>query len=71
MVDAIVIGVSTGVDLLHGQLPELDVRPDLSQECGESFVIERQSRGQAGRGERRCVCAVTDIAAGAATMRER
>lgn len=39
MVDTIVIGVSTGVNLLDGQLPELDIRPDLSQERGESFVI--------------------------------
>ena len=71
MVDTIVIGVSTGVDLLYGQLPELDVRPDLSQECGESFVIERPSRGHAGRIARSGANAVTDIAAGAATMRER
>ena len=71
MVDAIVIGVSTGVNLLDGQLPELDIRPDLSQERGESFVIEAAGRGHAGRIARSGANAVTDIAAGAATMRER
>ncbi len=70
MVDAIVIGVPTGVDLLYGQLPELDVRPDLSQKCGESFVIEPPGSGHTGRIARSGVNAVTDIAAGAATMRE-
>ncbi len=64
MVDAIVIGVPAGVDLLYGQLPELDVRPDLSQERGESFVIEPPSRGHAGR----IATTITDIAAGAATI---
>ncbi len=66
MVDTIVIGVSTGVDLLYRQLSELDVRPDITQELGEGFVIQASGRGHAGRIACSRANAVTDISASAA-----
>ncbi len=48
MMNPIVIGTSTGVDLLYRQLSELDVRPDFSQKIGENLVIEPSAGGHAG-----------------------
>jgi hypothetical protein len=40
MMDAIMVGASTGVDLLYRQLSELDVRPDFAEQVGQRLVIE-------------------------------
>ena len=64
MMDTKMVGVSSGVDLLHGQLSELDVRPDPPEEAGEHLVIEPSEGRHAGS----IATAITDVAAHAATM---